>query len=367
MTTVREFRIEDVSQVVALHGRVFGVNPVRRPQWLAGYFEEVLLKNPWHDASLPSLVSTENGRITGFLGVMPRPMTLRGHSVRAAVCAHFMVDPRHHIDLAAVRLLKAFLSGPQDLSLSDGANSDARRMWLALGGTAPPLYSLRWMRLLRPARYLLSHLGQPATRLQPLIRMSRPLAAAFDAVSARLPRNRLKENDTGLTEEPLQPATMFDHLPEVMRGTTLQPAYDARALAWLLDQAALTTRHGRLRARAVLNGARLLGWYIYYQKPQAPAEVVQLAAREGAFERVVRRFLSDAWRNGATVARGRLEPRFIQALSEHSCWFRQDNTWTLAHSRDQDLLAALHQGSVFLSRLEGEWWMRFLDESENES
>lgn len=356
-----------MSQVVALHGRVFGVNPVLRPQWLARYFEEVLFNNPWQDASLPSLVSTEKGRITGFLGIMPRPMTLRGQSVRAAVCAQFMVDPHHHIDLAAVRLLKAFFSGPQDLSLSDGANSDARRMWLALGGSAPPLYSLRWVRPLRPARYLLSHLGQRATPLQPLIRMSRPLAAAFDAAMAWLPANQLDENDTGLTEEPLQPATMFAHLSEVMRGTTLQPAYDARALGWLLDQATLTTRHGRLRARAVLNGARLLGWYLYYHKPQAPAEVLQLAAREGAFERIVRRFLTDARRNGATAARGRLEPRFIQALSEHSCWFRQENTWTLVHSRNEDLLAALHRGNAFLSRLEGEWWMRFRDESENES
>ena len=356
-----------MSQVVALHGRVFGVNPVRRPQWLAKHLEEILFKNPWHDASLPSLVSAENGRITGFLGIMPRPMMLQGETVRAAVCTQFMVDPQHHVDLAAVRLLKAFFSGPQDLSLSDGASSDTRRMWLALGGTAPSLYSLRWVRPLRPARYLLSQLGRRTTGLESLARMSRPLAAVFDAAIARLSPERRDESDTGLTDEPLQSATMFAHLSEFMRGTVLQPTYDAGALAWLLDQLALTTHHGTLRARGVMDGTRLLGWYIYHQKPQAAAEVVQLAAREGALERVVRRFLADARRNGATVARGRLEPRFIQALSEHSCWFRQENTWTLFHSRNKDLLAAAHQGSVFLSRLECEWWLRFLDESESES
>lgn len=40
----------------------------------------------------------------------------------------------------------------------------------------------------------------------------------------------------------------------------------------------------------------------------------------------------------------------------------RDCNWTLVHSRDEDILSTIHQGKMFLSRLEGEWWMRFLEE-----
>jgi len=49
----------------------------------------------------------------------------------------------------------------------------------------------------------------------------------------------------------------------------------------------------------------------------------------------------------------------VQALSDRRCWFRQEGTWTLVHSRHRDILSAVHQGDAFLSRLDGEWWLRF--------
>ena len=38
---------------------------------------------------------------------------------------------------------------------------------------------------------------------------------------------------------------------------------------------------------------------------------------------------------------------------------RCDGTWTLVHTRHADVATAIHQGNAFLSRLEGEWWLRF--------
>jgi hypothetical protein len=91
-----------------------------------------------------------------------------------------------------------------------------------------------------------------------------------------------------------------------MRGSTLQPVYDARSLAWLLDQTAHKTRYGRLRARAVRDRERLLGWYLYYAQAGGVSEVLQIAARDGSFDRVLLRLLADAWRHGAVAVRGRL-------------------------------------------------------------
>ena len=106
---------------------------------------------------------------------------------------------------------------------------------------------------------------------------------------------------------------------------------------------------------------RLLGWFLHYVRAGGISEVVQVAARNGAFNAVLRRLMLDAWREGATALRGRLDPRFTQELSEQHCWLKRDCNWTLVHSRDESVLSAIHQGKVFLTRLEGEWWMRFLE------
>jgi hypothetical protein len=117
-----------------------------------------------------------------------------------------------------------------------------------------------------------------------------------------------------------------------------------------------------LRARLVRGGGGTLGWFLYYVRRGAAAEVLQLAARPGAFDRVLCALLADAWREGAAAVHGRADPRYVQELSQRHCWFRWDGTWTLAHARDPAIAAALHAGEAVLSRLDGEWWMRFLDE-----
>ena len=153
---------------------------------------------------------------------------------------------------------------------------------------------------------------------------------------------------------------MLAHLPAVADGSALQPEYDARSLAWLLEQTACKVRHGKLRARAVLeSGRRLIGWYLYYLRAGGVSEVVQIAACNGSFGRVLQRLLADAWRQGAAAVRGRLDPRHVQEFSDRQCWFRREGTWTLVHSRHADVTAAINQGNAFLSRLEGEWWLRF--------
>ena len=114
---------------------------------LARYLEEVYLDNPWYDPELPSLVCADGGRIDGFLGVVARPMLLRsGQPVRAAASSNFRVRGGDHggrrNPLIAMRLLKRFFEGPQDLSVANGANSrvqeDLGRLRRRLGGALQP-------------------------------------------------------------------------------------------------------------------------------------------------------------------------------------------------------------------------------------
>lgn len=364
MTTIRILAESDIPAAAALLGRVYPDHRWRSQAACEAYFREMLFNNPWRNLRLPSWVAEENGCVTGLQAVVPRPMTFQGRPLRVAVSTQFMVDPKRRRSLTALQLLKACLSGPQDLTLADGGNDEARRLCAAIGGTAPLLYSLHWTRPLRPARYALSLLaGQSA--LPPLLALAaRPAAALADALAARMRPNRFLREPTGIADAALDAAAMLAHLPGFLQGVALQPVYDARSLAWLLEQTARKSRHGRLRARCVLEGGRrLIGWYLYYVRAGGVGEVVQIAARDDAFDPVLQRLLADAWRHGATAVRGRLDPRFAQQLSDRHCWLRREGTWTLVHSRHADIMAAIHQGDAFLSRLEGEWWLRFVGES----
>lgn len=361
MATIREFRPEDAAPVAALHRRVFGAGDALPGRALADYYEEIFFRSPWYDPSLPSWVATANGHgVAGFVGVVPRPMTFRGRDIRAAVCAQLMVDPLQCDGLTALRLLKAFFSGAQDLSFADGANDVARRVWMGLGGAPTLPYSLHWTRLLRPARHALSLLEARGVVPRAVAGVARPLCAMADAPIARLRPNGFHRPDPDAVEETPHPSALLACMSEFLKGHAIQPAYDARSLAWLLRQSELKTRHGKLRSRLVRDRAgEVLGWYMYYLQSGGASEVLQIAARENAFDRVLRRLLADAWRGGAAAVRGRLDPRFIQELSDRHCWLRREGTWMLAHSRHAEVMNALHRGDAFISRLEGEWWLRF--------
>jgi hypothetical protein len=360
MATVRPFVEDDIPAVAALFERAYPDQHWESAAAREAYFREILFDNPWRDLDLPSWVAEEESRMAGFAGVMPRRMVFRGRAIRVAVGCQFMVDPNRRHGLTALQLARAAISGSQDLFIADGANDLSRQMWAALGGTAPLLYNLHWTRPLRPARLALSLLEKKHALPRVLALPARSLSALADILAARILPGRLERKEVELTEETLDAAVMLAHLPEVTDGNALQPQYDAHSLTWLLQQTARKARHGELRARAVLEGGqRVLGWYLYYVRAGEVGEVVQVAARNGAFGRVLQRLLVDAWRNGATAVRGRLDPRHVQELSDRHCWLRREGAWTLVHSRHADLAAAIHQGSAFLSRLEGEWWLRF--------
>jgi len=372
MRPIRPFVRDDIPQVADLHQRVFGVDgkPVQKPisesllKAYADYFELIFFRNPWYDEALPSLVFQDStGRITGFLGVMPRRMLLRGRPTKVALSSQFIVEPGNLRAIAGVQMMKAFLSGPQDLSLTDEANNISRRIWEGLGGVTAQLYSIHWTRLLRPSRYaasLLSAVFKERKLLSPFLLAVKPVCNLVDAIAARKLPHRFSQPRPKVEADELDTARMLLCLSGFSDTAALWPEYDDRSLGWLLETIAGKTRWGDLR-RLVIHSAEgeVIGWYIYHLKPGGTSNLLQVMAKKSSVEDVLDHLFYDAWRQGSLAITGRLEPQFMQAFADKRCMFDCGSPWMLIHSRDPDLLRSIHYGDALLSKLEGEWCMRF--------
>jgi hypothetical protein len=67
----------------------------------------------------------------------------------------------------------------------------------------------------------------------------------------------------------------------------------------------------------------------------------------------------DARRQGVAALSGRLQPDFMDEFRKKRCLLHHRGHWTLVHSGNTDALEAIYRGDAFLTRLEGEWIMRF--------
>jgi len=348
---------EDIPQVAELHKRVFPVNSLSLRE-LELHLRELFFENPWCDEDLSSLVYREDaGKIGGFYGVIPRRMRMNGRPIRVAVSSQFMVDPAVRNRLAAVELQSAFFAGPQDLSFTDGANEASRKIWEGLGGFTAFPYSVHWMRLLRPARYLVERGKERG--LPPLIEFAlRPMSAGADFVAAHKRRSPFHQTEHS-PEEDFSWETLLQQLPKFAPAKSLCPHYDEGSLCWLLEQANAKKSHGCLRKALVRNDrGQIAGWYMYYLKPNGTSQVLQLVATKNSIRRVLRQLFYYAWRSGSSAVSGRLDPEFVTEFSEERCLFNFNGPRMLVHSKRADLREAIQRGDAFLTRLEGEWWMR---------
>ena len=366
MKPIRPFTKNDVPQVVKLFQKVFFNNGQAAPSSskLDAYFEEMFFHNPWVDEEIPSLVyEAGDGEIIGFIGIIPRRMQLHGRPIRAAISMHFMVEPGSRSTLAGVQLLKTFFSGPQDLSMTDSAGVVGRKIWEGVGGATAVAYSINWMRLLRPSRYVLRFLARRNRPLRLLAVALRPLCPIVDAIAGRALPRRFGRPDASLKEADLDKETLMAGIAQFTSGYALRPDYDPESLFWLLAKADQLAFPGALRKLALRNaGGELVGWYLYELRADGMGEVLQVVGRKKSFGEVLDHLFHHGWRNGAIALSGRLVPEFAQEFSDRYCFFNCSGPWTLTHSKSQEVLQAIYQGDLFLTRLEGEWCTRFQNE-----
>jgi hypothetical protein len=275
-----------------------------------------------------------------------------------AVCSQFVVDPAGRGQVG-LRMLKQCFAGPQDLSVTDEAGDNTRTIWEWCGGETVLPYSMRWTRPLRPAQLALSVCAERES-FAFLAGASAPVARIVDAVVARLGPATLRLSPPRGSREELDEATFLACLPDVAGGRSLGPEYDPRSAAWAIERASRRPDHGRVRKLVVRNeDLGISGWFVYCVSRDRIGEVLQVAARPREVGQVLDHLFDDAMQQGAVAVSGRLEPALVAALSERRALFHRGSHWTLVHSTNAELRHAVHRGDAFLTRLEGEWCLRF--------
>ena len=365
MTEIRSLERSDLPAVARLFALVWRGDENGADDELERFFGSTLLDQPWADPELPSLVALDGDELIGMIGSNVRRATFDGRPVRMVCSAHLVSHPRARNRAVGARLMKALLSGPQDVTITDGATDDVRRMWEALGGASVGLGALSFVRLFRPASLAADiALGRRSRRLAGSA--LRVVPASVDGVARRAARRRLVSQRGECTSTPLTPELLVAHVDRLTAGVRFHAAYDVPYLAWLFDELARVEARGtlwadgvprgRLWAELVRSDGIVLGWYVCHLREAGFCRVLQFAAAPRASEAVFAQLSSRADELGAAALYGRLEPTLVAPVVNASSIIRPSDGRLLVHSRDTELVTALRAGDALLTRMDGEWW-----------
>jgi GNAT superfamily N-acetyltransferase len=354
VSEIRPVERTDLPQVAELYERTVRSGRPTPPRGLASYFERTLLDHPWVDPDIPSLVfDSGDGHILGFQGAHVRRVRLDDRQIRMACGSNLFTDPRTRQLGIGARLLRSHLSGPQDLTITDGATAVVHEMWVRLGGYALHPGSVVWTRVFRPFRAV-GDLWLEVKGKARLRTIARPAWALLDAPMTCIARP--PERPAGVETDDLTPRALVHHQRDVDGIARLRVDYDETFVEWLFREMSAVRTRGTLVRRLLRRGDRLLGWYVAYLKPRGLSQVMDVKATRGQLGTVLDCLFADAWQSGAGALEGRMEPALYESLSGRRCLLRYGER-SLFHSRDPEVLAAISLGRSALTRLDGEWWM----------
>lgn len=355
---IRQLEHRDLDQLPTLHAAVWGTKDQSVDELQVAYhdlFPNLYIDHPWKDPKVHSLVHVEDGgRISGLIGVMTRAMKFEGTPIQTAISSNLCVDPQSRSQLVGVQLLKQLLNGPQDLSLADMANAATVKIWKLLGGSTAPLYSLEWVRPLRPFACGTAFLRE-CDKLRWALPLLKPATSILDRIAARTLPRYFKPQTSHLKATPLTAKMLLDRLPTFTEQDVLKPIYNQESIDWIWERTAHLFDSGQIQRVAVNNAhGVLLGWYIYNLIPKGIGQVAHIVASERTAHQVIGHLFDHAAQHGAVGLSGRVPPAFMQSLSDQGAVFHRRGATVLIHSRRPELLQAFQRPGVFLTSLEGE-------------
>ncbi|HSP25884.1 MAG TPA: hypothetical protein VLQ65_11990 [Saliniramus sp.] len=357
---VRAVRADDIPAIGRLFQHVFRKSNAPPSAALTDYLHRLfvapLAAQAGDEDAIVSLVhESSGGAVTGFIGIIAMPILVDGEKRRAAFAGTLMVDDRIRDPLAGPRLLRGFLAGPQDVSLSETANEVSQTMWRKLRGTVLPDYSLEWLRIFRPAAFAVAS----AAVRWPVLSTFQAAAVPLDFACTRLMHTAPARLEPAFRDETIDDDALAMLLERCTAHYPVRPEWSAMNLRAMLADARQKSRYGPMVQRVVMRGDKPIGLFIYHAHPRGIAHVLQVAALPGRLEDVVDCLFAQAFDAGLAGLRGRTQPALLDAMLVRNCWFRHRSS-TVVISRNQVLLQYVANGKAFINGLGGETWSRLI-------
>jgi hypothetical protein len=363
MSDIRACTAEDIPAIARMFQRAFRDPSTAPPPSLESYLRELFLEHPWRDPETTSRVFVDTGgRVRGFIGVLPMRMSFHGQKLRAALASSLVVDNPAENPMAGARLLRAYLTGPQELCVSETSNPTAQGMWERIGGRSIAEYSMEWLRPLRPVGLGVALIEE----WLPTAKVLRSTAALADRALTRFAPSLSWPAPVPpaiYTSADVDDEALLENIPRFAAHYALHPDWDRASLAFFLRHAAHKGRHGELYRRMVYGrDGTAIGCYLYYGRPRQIGFVLQILALPEAVDAVVASLFNHAEQVGCVGVRGRTNPHLLDALLRHRCVFFQRSSTTV-YTGNADLLSAIRSGDAFIIGLAGESWTRLIGEN----
>ncbi len=359
MSEIRPMRLEDIAEVAALYRFVDRSDWRIPPEELPGWLERILFAHPWFDPEIPSLVYVDDaGAILGFIGSHARRMRFDGESIRMAAAGPLIAHPDVRKRGVGAMLWRRYLTGPQQLTITDGASDEMRQIFELIGGQMMHPSSIAWARVFSPWSYVGNRaLGSTLTLRERVKPWAKQLLPILDRPTAKASSRFRAPDASATTDELLTPELLLENLPRVTRSLRLVPDYDEPFLEWLFAELHHNRTWGTPQRRLVRGrGGQVLGWYVYFVLPGEGCQVIHIAAHDRHAGAVIDNLFAHAVAHGGAAVQGRVEAHILAPLAHRGAMFRF-SARSLVHSKDPDLLGAITSGHALLTRLEGEWWM----------
>lgn len=364
MSEVRPFTASDVSVVAEMFQRILRKTRQPATSSLEAYLQELFLDAPDAQPDITSLIhKRDDGSVSGFLGVLPLALDFEGRPLRGALCGTMMVDRHTEDPFAGARLVRAFFAGPQDISLTETANDVSTAMWRKMRATVLPDYSLEWIRLIRPAGFMveLAAAGIGAARvfsplarpIDALIRRRSTDGEAHWSHFTRLPKASLVDADVDEDE-------LLDLFPKLTAHYPMRPTWHRDTLARTIVHARRKANYGQGVRRVVRTGSgHPVGLYIYYGDSGRIGRAIQVMSLPGQEGAVIDNMIAHAASNGLVALRGRTQPALLNAMLGRRFAFVHASS-SIVHARDPALVQPFLDGRAFFNGFAGESWCRLM-------
>jgi hypothetical protein len=352
---IRAAQASDIPAIADLYEKVMRSGSGTAPPGLKRALSRLFLDGPAYDAEIPPLVMEQDGDIVGFQGIQVRPLQFEGQSLRLAALGPVFVAPEVRSRAAGAVLIKAAMSGAQDLSIADGALEEIRQMWERLGGLLAVPQTIEWNIPLRPAALGIRWLARRYKTAGKLTAWATtPLAILGDALVDSRWNSAVNDPPAPLpTASPLDASRMAELSSDLEISYRLQATYPPAIARWVFEQLEAYGWRGELVARELRKSGKPIGWFFAHASRDRIFRVMEIHADPRNLPSAVAGVINEATRRKMLAVCGRIDGGLAGALTPYRVRFSYGMR-VLVHARDRAVLDAFLALDSSISRIDGE-------------